>query len=234
MWFPAGSFDFGDQLLDLDSAVIRGAGMWYTTLNGAKFYGHGGTVEVYDLLIDGGTNERDDEAFTNAFHGAFGPGSIIQSVWIEHTKAGLWLTQPIGEKARTNELYMMGLRIRNLMADGINFAVGTTNSMMEQSDIRYTGDDGIAMWSFTDGKLTDVNGSERTPSVNNTARFNTVALPWLADNIVVFGGKDNKIQDNVVMDTVANGAGIAVSTRFNAEPFAGTTVVERNTLLRTW
>lgn len=233
VWFPAGSFDFGDQLLDLDAAVIRGAGMWYTTLNGAKFYGHGGTVEVYDLLIDGGVNERDDEAFTNAFHGAFGPGSILQQVWIEHTKAGLWLTQPIGEKARTNELYMMGLRIRNLMADGINFAVGTTNSMMEQSDIRYPGDDGIAMWSFTDSKLTDMNGSERTPSVNNTARFNTVALPWLADNIVVFGGRDNKIQDNIVKDTVANGAGIAVSTRFNAEPFVGTTVVERNTLIRT-
>ncbi|CAH0121451.1 hypothetical protein PAE9249_03980 [Paenibacillus sp. CECT 9249] len=233
VWFPEGSFDFGDELLHLDSAVIRGAGMWHTTLNGAKFYGHGGTVEVYDLLIDGGINERDDEAFTNAFHGAFGPGSIIQHVWIEHTKAGLWLTQPIGEKARTNGLYMMGLRIRNLMADGINFAVGTSNSMMEQSDIRYPGDDGIAMWSFTDGKLVDVNGSERTPSVNNTARFNTVTLPWLADNIVVFGGKDNKIQDNVVKDTVTNGAGIAVSTRFNAEPFAGTTVVERNTLVRT-
>lgn len=58
---------------------------------------------------------------------------------IEHTKAGLWLTQPMGEKARTNGLYMAGLRIRNLMADGINFAVGTGNSMMEQSDIRYQG-----------------------------------------------------------------------------------------------
>lgn len=233
VWFPEGTFDFGDELLDLESAVIRGAGMWHTTLNGAKFMGHGGKVEVYDLLIDGGINVRDDEAITNAFHGAFGPGSVIQHVWIEHTKAGLWLTQPIGEAARTNGLYMMGLRIRNLMADGINFAVGTGNSMMEQSDIRYPGDDGIAMWSFTDPKLGEVNGTERTPSVNNTARFNTVTLPWLADNIVVFGGKDNKVQDNLVKDTVTNGAGIAVSTRFNAEPFEGTTVVERNTLIRT-
>lgn len=166
--------------------------MWYTVLNGAKFYGHGGKVGVYDLMIEGGINERDDEAITNAFHGAFGQGSIIQNVWIEHTKAGLWLTQPMGEKARTNGLYMAGLRIRNLMADGINFAVGTGNSMMEQSDIRYPGDDGIAMWSFTDGKLTDMNGTERTPSYNNTARFNTVSLPWLADNIVVFGGKITK------------------------------------------
>lgn len=233
VWFPEGSFDFGDETLDLDSAVIRGAGMWHTRLNGAKFFGHGGRIEVYDLLIDGGINERDDEAITNAFHGAYGQGSIIQHVWIEHTKAGLWLTQPMGESARTNGLYMMGLRIRNLMADGINFAVGTRNSMMEHSDIRYPGDDGIAMWSFTDAKLKEVNGDERTPSVNNTARFNTVSLPWLADNIVVFGGKDNKIQDNIVMDTVTNGAGIAVSTRFNAEPFEGTTVVERNTMIRT-
>ncbi|MEK3968811.1 S-layer homology domain-containing protein [Paenibacillus sp. FSL H7-0323] len=233
VWFPAGTFNVGEGLLDLDTAEIRGAGMWYTVLNGAKFYGHGGKVGVYDLMIEGGINERDDEAITNAFHGAFGQGSIIQNVWIEHTKAGLWLTQPMGEKARTNGLYMAGLRIRNLMADGINFAVGTGNSMMEQSDIRYPGDDGIAMWSFTDGKLTDVNGTERTPSYNNTARFNTVSLPWLADNIVVFGGKDNKVQDNVVKDTVTNGAGIAVSTRFTAEPFQGTTIVERNTLLRT-
>jgi hypothetical protein len=233
VWFPAGTFNVGEGLLDLDKAEIRGAGMWYTVLNGAKFYGHGGKIGVYDLLIEGGINVRDDEAFTNAFHGAFGQGSVIQNVWIEHTKAGLWLTQPIGEKARTNGLYMAGLRIRNLMADGINFAVGTGNSMMEQSDIRYPGDDGIAMWSFTDAKLNDMNGTERTLSYNNTARFNNVSLPWLADNIVVFGGKDNRIQDNVVKDTVTNGAGIAVSTRFSAEPFQGTTIVERNTLLRT-
>lgn len=37
----------------------------------------------------------------------------------------------------------------------------------------------------------------------------------------------------MVKDTVTNGAGIAVSTRFTAEPFQGTTIVERNTLLRT-
>lgn len=233
VWFPAGAFNVGDGLLDLNAAEIRGAGMWYTTLNGAKFYGHGEKIGVYDLLIDGGINVREDEAYSNAFHGAFGQGSVIQNVWIEHTKAGLWLTQPVGEKARTDGLHMVGLRIRDLMADGVNFAVGTGNSMMEQSDIRYPGDDGIAMWSFTDAKLNDVNGNERTPSFNNTARFNTVSLPWLADNIVVFGGKDNKIQDNIVKDTVSNGAGIAVSTRFSAEPFQGTTLVERNTLLRT-
>lgn len=222
VWFPQGEFELTDGLIDLDQITIRGAGMWYTQLNGAKFFGRGTNVQVYDLLIDGGINVRDDEAHTNAFEGAFGPGSVFQNIWIEHSKAGIWLTKPKDGEQITDGLYMLGLRIRDLMADGINFCVGTSNSMMEQSDIRYPGDDGIAMWS-----------AEGRASVNNTARFNTVSLPWLADNIVVFGGTDNKIQDNIAADTITKGAGIAVSTRFNPVPFAGTTIVERNTMIRT-
>lgn len=222
VWFPEGEFGLGDGLLDLDLIQIRGAGMWYTQLTGAKFVGRGSEIGVYDLLIDGDINERDDEAITNAFHGGFGPGSVLQNVWIEHTKAGLWLTKVKDGEEYTSGLHMVGLRMRDLMADGINFSVGTTDSMLEQSDVRYPGDDGIAMWS-TDGRS----------SVNNTARFNTVSLPWLANNIAVFGGTDNKIQDNVAKDTIINGSGITVSTRFNPLPFAGTTVVERNTLIRT-
>ncbi|MBD3919983.1 S-layer homology domain-containing protein [Paenibacillus sp. PR3] len=223
LWIPQGEFELrGDQIVLGSHVTIRGAGMWYTQLTGARFMGKGSDIEVYDLLIDGDLNIRDDEAHTHAFEGAFGPGSVIQDVWIEHSKTGLWLTKLKDSEDYTDGLYMVGLRIRDLMADGINFCVGTSNSMMEQSDIRYPGDDGIAMWS-----------AEGRASINNTARFNTVALPWLADNIVVFGGTSNKIQDNIARDTITNGAGIAVSTRFNPVPFAGTTIVERNTLIRT-
>ncbi|MDG0790878.1 S-layer homology domain-containing protein [Cohnella ginsengisoli] len=222
VWFPAGEYELRDGLLDLDRIQIRGAGMWHTQLTGAKFVGRGDDIGVYDLLIDGDINVRDDEAITNAFHGGFGPGSVLQNVWIEHTKAGLWLTKMKDGEAYTHGLHMVGLRMRNLMADGINFSVGTADSMLEQSDVRYPGDDGIAMWS-TDGRS----------SVKNTARFNTVSLPWLANNIAVFGGTDNRIQDNIAKDTIVNGSGITVSTRFNPLPFAGKTVVERNTLIRT-
>ncbi|MFC6553409.1 S-layer homology domain-containing protein [Cohnella cellulosilytica] len=222
LWIPSGEFTFGDDPIELDDVTIRGAGMWHTTLLGAKFFGRGTNIRVYDLLIDGDLNVRDDEASTHAFEGAFGIGSVIEHVWVEHSKTGLWLTRPKTGTELTEGLYMMGLRLRNLMADGINFCVGTSDSMMEQTDIRYPGDDGIAMWS-----------AEGVASVNNTARFNTVSLPWLADNIVVFGGRDNKIQDNIAKDTIVNGAGIAVSTRFNPVPFSGTTIVERNTLVRT-
>lgn len=222
IWFPAGEFELREGLLDLSDIKLRGAGMWHTTLTGAKFIGRGGTIEVYDLLVDGDLNIRDDEASTHGFEGEFGPGSVIQNVWLEHTKTGLWLTQLKGSSGYTDGLHMIGLRMRNLMADGINFCVGTSNSMIEQSDIRYPGDDGIAMWST--GGLA---------STNNTARFNTVSLPWLADNLVIFGGKDNKMTDNIAKDTIVNGAGLAVSTRFNPVPFSGTTIAARNTLIRT-
>ncbi|MCM3626596.1 S-layer homology domain-containing protein [Paenibacillus glycanilyticus] len=222
VWFPAGTFELRSSLLHVSDVTIRGAGMWYTTLLGARFIGDGGHIEVYDLLVDGDLNVRDDEASTHGFEGEFGPGSVIQNVWIEHSKTGLWLTRLKGSTGFTDSLHMIGIRMRNLMADGINFCVGTSNSMLEQSDIRYPGDDGIAMWS-----------AEGVASVNNTARFNTVSLPWLADNMVIFGGKDNKMTDNIAKDTITNGAGVAVSTRFNPVPFSGTTVVERNTLIRT-
>ncbi|MGO4345469.1 S-layer homology domain-containing protein [Paenibacillus sp. MCAF9] len=222
VWFPQGVFELKTDVIELDQITIRGAGMWYTSLIGARFIGKGANIGVYDLLIDGDLNIRDDEALTHAFYGGFGKGSVIQNVWVEHSKTGLWLSKVRGSDEITDGLHMVGLRLRNLMADGINFSVGTSNSVMEQSDIRYPGDDGLAMWS-----------AEGRASINNTARFNTVALPWLADNFVIFGGQDNKLQDNIGTDTITNGAGIAVSTRFNPVAFSGTTVVERNTLVRT-
>jgi len=222
VWFPQGVFELKTDVIELDQITIRGAGMWYTSLIGARFIGKGANIGVYDLLIDGDLNIRDDEALTHAFYGGFGKGSVIQNVWVEHSKTGLWLSKVRGSDEITDGLHMVGLRLRNLMADGINFSVGTSNSVMEQSDIRYPGDDGLAMWS-----------AEGRASINNTARFNTVALPWLADNFVIFGGQDNKLQDNIGTDTITNGAGIAVSTRFNPVAFSGTTIVERNTLVRT-
>jgi hypothetical protein len=59
----------------------------------------------------------------------------------------------------------------------MNFVVATKNSLVEQSQVRYSGDDGIAMWSPT--LTTDKFGAlvnNTIPSENNIARFNTLAL----------------------------------------------------------
>jgi hypothetical protein len=249
VWFPAGDFELSNDsgsdpgvnvsqetmhhVFLLNDVTLRGAGMWYTNLKGAKFFATGNNIRVYDLAIDGELNIRNDDAHTNGFEGAFGTGSTIQSVWIEHTKTGMWIARPRGDfgvstDQYTDGFYVGGLRMRNLMADGMNFSTNTKNSMVEETNVRYAGDDGLAMWStLNEGFPTDFND-------NNTFRFDTVQLPWLSNNMVVFGGKDNKMTDNVLKDTIGLGGGITVSTRFSpVTPLDGTTLVQRNTLIRT-
>ncbi|QJC52623.1 hypothetical protein HGI30_14320 [Paenibacillus albicereus] len=231
VWIPAGTFDLAQGPIELKDIAIRGAGMWQAKLQGAGFMGVGGGIAVQDLMIDVGVTARHDERREAAFDGTFGAGSTIQHVWVEHAKAGIWSVRSDDEDGGivTDGLYAAGLRIRDTYADGINFSTGTRNSMAEQIHVRNSGDDSIALWS---ARPEGVSADDARVS-GNTVRYNTVQLPWLADNIAVFGGSDNKVQDNVLSDTVGFGAGIAVSTRFNPVPFGGRTVVERNTLIRT-
>ena len=227
VWIPAGRFELTSPV-HVDHIEIRGAGMWHTTVHGAGFMTDGSQVKVYDLLLDVGVTARHDELREAGFDGTFGLGSVIQNVWIEHAKAGIWSMRS-ESGVSTNGLYVGGVRIRNTYADGINFSTGTSNSMIEQTHIRNSGDDSIALWSQTMEGASDADSATK----GNTVRFNTVQLPWLADNVAIFGGRDNKVQDNVLSDTVGFGAGIAVSTRFNPVAFGGRTTVERNTLIRT-
>lgn len=227
LWIPAGTFDLKQGPLDVSNVTIRGAGMWHTLLKGAGFMGTGSNVGVYDLSIDVGVTGRHDELPESGFDGTFGTGSTIQNVWIEHAKAGIWTVRS-EDGIATDGLYIGNVRIRDTYADGVHFSTGTKNSRVEQSQIRNTGDDAIALWSNKPDGVSD----QEAQTDSNTVRFNTVQLPWLADNIAVFGGKDNRIQDNLVSDTMGFGAGIAVSSRFNPVPFGGTTIVERNTLIR--
>src|SRR5665647_3156915 len=111
--------------------------------------------------------------------------------------------------------------VKSPYADGINFRNGVRNSQVIQSTFRNTGDDGLAMWS--DGNAVQ----------DSVLAFNTVQAPALSNGLAVYGGGGgNRIEDNLVSDTVEAAAGIAVSTRFGV-PFTGTTTVQRNTLTRT-
>ncbi|MBB6634426.1 S-layer homology domain-containing protein [Cohnella thailandensis] len=229
LWVPAGSFDLSGGPLGVAGVTIRGAGMWHTELRGEGFMGVGSNVGVYDLLLDVGVTGRHDAEKEAGFDGAFGTGSTIQNVWIEHAKAGIWTTLSDDLTLNTDGLYVGGVRVRNTYADGIHLSTGTRNSVVEHSVLRNTGDDSIALWSDQREGTT----AEQARTQNNKIRFNTVQLPYLADNVAVFGGTDNQVTDNLLADTMGYGAGIAVSTRFDPVPFGGTTRVERNTLLRT-
>jgi hypothetical protein len=152
-----------------------------------------------------------------AIEGEFGTGSLIHHVATNHAKVGLWV------KTGTRGLYAVGMRIRNTMADGVNVNGVTSNVRVEQTTSRNTGDDALAMWSWSS-----------TGTVSNTVfAFNSIALPILANGAAIYGGANNRIEDNLITDSVFAGSGITVSTWHAAVPFSGTTVVQRNTLTRT-
>ncbi len=223
VWIPAGKF-INNTRISVSNVEVRGAGIWYTSLQGANgkggFLGAGSNVTIADLSISSDSIVRNDAADSPAFEGNFGSGSLIQNVWIEHMKVGFWLG------VNTDGLFIVDGRIRDTWADGLNFAGGVKNSTISQFNIRNTGDDSLAMWS-------DPTWSNGVPNINNRFSFNSAQLPMLANAFAIYGGQDNKILDNIGSDTVVSSAGIAISARFSPTPFAGTVEVKRNTLNRT-
>ncbi len=221
VWLPAGTFTVTRHLM-VDKVTMRGAGQWYSMLHGdgvgvyGNYVADGASSDVHlaDFAILGEIMNRDDSAQVNGIGGALND-STVNDIWIQHTKVGLWLDGPF------DNLQISRVRILDQTADGLNFHDGVTNSSITDSYIRNTGDDGLAMWS------------EKNADAHNTFARNTVVLPTLANTIAIYGGRDNTVADNLVMDTITEGAGIQVSNRFGAVPLAGTTRVDGNVLLRT-
>ncbi|MFJ4837665.1 carbohydrate-binding protein [Streptomyces sp. NPDC088746] len=218
LWLPAGTYDISGHV-DLTGTDLRGAGQWHTVLRGRNgkggLFGRGGTSNVQDLMIAGDVSYRDDANFDAAVEGDFGNGSTLTNLWIQHTKVGLWIDAP------TTGLYASGLRIRDTFADGVNLHKGTKATEVSHSSVRNTGDDGLAMFS------------EAQAVTDSVFRFNTVQLPMLANTVGIYGGHGNRVEDNLLADTVTGSSGIAISSRFAPVPFSGTTSVQRNTLTRT-
>ncbi|GAA0997905.1 hypothetical protein GCM10009555_096260 [Acrocarpospora macrocephala] len=230
VWIPAGTFDLTSRV-EVAGVTIRSAGMWHTTVRGNNgrggFYAVGGNVQLADFTFAGDVRYRDPDGVVTtdaAMEGNFGSGSLIHNVWVEHSKVGLWANNG------TDGLYVAGVRIRNTFAYGVNLNTASeeanrndplSNTRVEQSVLRNTGDDALAMWS-------------KNASVSNSAfTFNTATLPMLANTSAIYGGNGNRIEDNLFSDTVYTAAGVTVSTWHGALPFSGTTVVQRNTLTRT-
>jgi hypothetical protein len=218
VWIPAGRFESSSRPFEVTDVTIQGAGMWYSTIHGlyARFNCVGNNCRYFDFAILGETILRDNTSPENGFNGGAGTGSRLENIWVEHTKVGYWVGS-----GRTNGLVIINSRFRNLFADGVNFCNGTSNSVVENSHFRNTGDDALASWS---PKGSGVN-------TNNVFRFNTVQVPWRANCFAIYGGTDNKIEDNLCYDVVTY-PGILVAQQFNSNPFGGTTVIQRNSLIR--
>ena len=78
-----------------------------------------------------------------------GENSKMHDLWLEHFECGIWVGDYVeADKMKyTDELTVSNSRIRNNFADGVNFAQGTRNSKVQNSNVRGNGDDGLAIWS---------------------------------------------------------------------------------------
>lgn len=216
VWIPAGTFRI-TRHLRVEDVRLRGAGMWHSILAGpgVGVYGRTGGVHLADFAIIGDVAERVDSAQLNGIGGAMGRGSIVERLFIQHTKVGMWLDGPF------SGLTVRGNRIFDTAADGLNLHQGISEAVVEDNLIRNTGDDGLAMWS------------DRQPNHHNTFRRNTIQLPLLANGIGIYGGHDNVISDNVIADILIEGAGIQLANRFSGTvPLSGTTTLARNKVIR--
>ncbi len=227
VWIPPGMYESAtrpesDLGIAVSEVTIQGAGMWHSTVHGpfARFHCTGNNCGFRDFAVLGETTQRDDKVPENGFNGGAGSGSRMENVWVEHTKVGWWVGA--GSSNVTDGLVISGSRFRNLFADGVNLCNGSSNAVVEQSHFRNTGDDALASWapSFDGGVNT-----------NNTFRYNTVQSPWRANCFAVYGGKDNRVENNLCADVVTY-PGILIAQQFQAWPFEGTTTVQRNSLIR--
>ncbi len=228
---PSGTFLIPGHIT-VNDVTVEGAGMWYSTITGAKpgFFGLGtptscgvpnnpagvsSNVHLSNFAIFGQVTGRNDCDQDNGIGGAMSD-STVSDIWIEHMKVGAWMDGPM-----TN-LTFSGMRIRDTFADGINLHGGVTQTTITNSEIRNTGDDGIATWADTS------LGADAYDTISN----NTVSQNQLANGIAIYGGNNNTVTGNLVSDTgITQGGGITAAQRFTSTPL-GLTTISNNTMIR--
>jgi hypothetical protein len=240
VWVPAGDYKItGDIVLPSDVS-IQGAGMWHTTFVGdetlyrqaerrVRFKMAGSRIHLADFAIVGRLNYRIDDEANDGIIGAGCADSTVSRIWVEHTKAGVWIYNG-------SRLVIEGCRFRDLLADGINLCVGTHGSVIQDCSARGTGDDCFAIWPAPSDQ--GYVGDFPKPG-NNVIRNCTGQLPFLANGGALYGGQNNRIEDCLFTDITA-GCGILISTTFpTVDPasgtdnnFSGTTLVSGCELVR--
>jgi hypothetical protein len=224
VYLPQGTYRVS-AALTVDKVTIEGAGEWYTTLTGSnvEFAGKQNpastNVNVSNLSMFGQVSTRDNSSSANtAFDGGFSDSSI-SDVWIQNEKTGIWDYGP------ATGLAVDAVRILDTTADGINLDAGAgavTNSTVQDSFLRNTGDDSIALWS------------QAAADTGDLITQNTVDSPGLANNIGIYGGgSGDQITNNLLQDTVQYGGGIEIAQNFGSVAFSGTLTVSGNELVRT-
>lgn len=211
---------------------IMGAGIWYTNLqftNDQPFGGgisggngsNGGAdgycknLEFCHMYINSNLRSRyNQQAVYKCFMDVFTDGSVIHDIWEEHFETGFWFGDYNGAMDYSDGVKVVNCRIRNNLADGVNFCQGTSNATVYNCSIRNNGDDGLAMWNNS-----YMNAKDES---NNVFAYNTIDFIWRAGGIAIYGGSGHKIYNNYLRDMFM-AAGIHLNTTFDGYKFANNT-----------
>jgi hypothetical protein len=239
LWVPPGEYKVTGDITVPSGVTIQGAGMWHTTFVGdealyskadrrVRFRLHGENIHLADFALLGKLNYRNDQEPNDGIVTAGCKDSSIERIWIEHTKVGIWVYNGV-------RLHIVGCRLRDLLADGINLCVGTSECVIENCSARNAGDDCFAIWPCP----SDQGFVQATKPGHNIIRHCTGQLPFLANGGAIYGGESNRISDCLFTDITA-GCGVLISSTFPTTDeakhidnnFSGETLVEHCELLR--
>jgi hypothetical protein len=240
VWVPAGDYKLTGEIVVPSNVTLQGAGMWHTTFVGdeglysqpgrrVKFIVKGRNSHLADFAIVGKLTYRNDTEPNDGIIGEHGGDFTVSRLWVEHTKVGMWFF------GCTNVI-IDGCRLRNTLADGINFCTHTMNSVAQNCTTRNTGDDCFAIWPAA----FDHSYVQRSPAPgSNVFRYCTGQLPFLANGGAIYGGANNRIE-NCLFTDISAGCGILISSTFPTADdsykidynFSGTTVVRNCELVR--
>jgi len=227
LWIPPGVWNIGRRVNVTSKITIRGAGMWYSKLNFTTQHDSGfwlagvPNCRFYDFSMEGQEIDRGDGS-KPAFGGACTSGGVLQNIWIDHFVNGFWMG--LGNKTYDNGFRIIGCRIRNTVADGVNCCGGTFGTLIRNCDVRGSGDDAFAVWPADDHGVGQA-------SHDNTIENCTAECVWNANGFALYGGYNNKIISCSASD-IATYNGINISTVFPGFGFSGANTVDGVTLIR--
>jgi hypothetical protein len=221
VWVPAGDYLIGSALR-LSAGTIEGAGSWYTRIHTNAFIDNAsavaGPVNLKDFAILGSTVGRHDDGTANAINGSLGTGAVVEGLWIQNTNVGLWL------QYGNRNVTVRDTEIFDTDADGLNLNGNATGDLVRDVFVRNTGDDGLAIWSYP------------AADAHDTFAWDTVEQTNLANGIAEYGGADNTITHDVIVDTNALGSGLTISNEQFASPgfstLSGTIEASHDTVIR--
>jgi hypothetical protein len=164
-------------------------------------------MDFSNMYLNSNLRSRyNEQAIYKAFMDNFGVNSRFHDIWEDHFECGFWVADYAYNPCQiASGLVIDSCRIRNNLADGVNFCNGTHDSTVQNCNIRNGGDDGLAIWP------NNYNGAPM--AVNDTFTHNTIEFEWRSAGLAYYGGSGHQATFNLIQQTFMC-AGIRASATF--------------------